>query len=97
MDLQAFWLPPVPTKQQLILEEALTARAELLCLLSWFNEISCQDSRFEELTYRLSAAEKMYQVCLEKVSQEGISRAVLPYLPSGLRRGITLVDCWYGW
>jgi len=95
--IKSFWFPPSPTRQHLVLEEALVARRELLCLLSWFDEISCNDPRFDELIYRLGAAEKMYTVCLKKAQQEGISRGIVPYIPEGRRRGITLNGQWYGW
>ena len=95
--IKAFWFPPGPTMQHLVLEEALTARCEFVCLLSWFNEMSCRDPRFDELVYRLAAAEKMYMVCLKRVQEEGISKAIVPYIPESRRRGITLNGQWYGW
>lgn len=95
--IKTFWFPSGPTMQHLVLEEALAARGELLCLLSWFNEISCRDPRFDELVYRLEAAEKMYMVCLKRVQEEGIKGRDVLFLPEGPRRGITLNGHWYGW
>ncbi len=80
-----------------LLEETKYARQDFLCLLSWYHEISNQDSRLEELIYRLLAAEKWYQTCLEKLRQEGITQPVTPYSTIGCRRKILCSNCWHGW
>lgn len=80
-----------------LLEEAEDARQEMLCLMSWYNEISNRDPRFDEVVYRLMAAEKYYQVCLEKLRSEGIGKAALPYSMLRPRRGLNCAGFWYGW
>lgn len=91
------WYPPNLTAQQQELAELNTAREELLCLYSWFNELSGRDCRFNELAYRLLAAEIHYQDCLQNLQLKGIHRQPVPYTPEGPRRGITCGGCWYGW
>lgn len=80
-----------------LLEETQSARREWLCLLSWYNEMSFRHERFEELVYRLMAAEKWYQACLKKLRQEKINCLPLPYSKPNERRGLKINDCWFGW
>jgi len=91
------WIPPVLNQEQLSLQETAAAREELLCLYSWYKEISSQDPHFAELVFRLLAAEKRYQLCLNKLRLAGISNPAVPYYPSGPRRGIAFDGFWYGW
>ena len=78
------------------LAEARMARLELLSLSSWYNEISCRDPRFDELVYRILAAERYNQYCLRNLREHGFSQKPAPFLPYDSQRGVTLDGCWHG-
>ncbi|MFY9173989.1 MAG: hypothetical protein WAO24_01405 [Peptococcia bacterium] len=84
-------------QKNISLDEIQAAWQELLCLQSWYNEMSSEDERYDELVYRLLAAEKWYQTCLRRLQKAGICRYPTPHSGLAKKPKIMVNGCWYYW
>lgn len=89
-------LYPKPlTETDKMLLDARQARIHMLSVQSIFNETSGRADNFEEMVYRLLAAEKLYVLCLKRLRQENTGSLPKPYTCSRRLRGLYLEGLWY--